>query len=387
MRILHFAFIYNDEFNYQENELPKAHAYLGHQVTVISTQDFAGAINKYQYRQPISNCAPYYIDNVKIIRLPLKFKINYRFSLLKNLYNTIEDEKPNLIFSHGAAILNFRIIRNYIKEHPSCYWCMDFHSDYYNTGTNFISRFYHKYFFRFIIKSVIKYVNIAYYITPLVREFVENIYKLPQNKLKMLPLGFDTSQIDLNQKDKHRKSIRSELNISVDDVVIISGGRIDSEKKTIELIEAFKKLNKKNIHLIIFGKIVDEYKERVILTIDQHPFIHLIGWLNSRDINNYFLAADIACFPGSQSVLWQHAIGCGLPICIKYFHGIEYLDLGGNVRYLVNSNAESIKIALKEIIENRALMDSMARIAIQKGRDYFSYLNIANSIINDLKAI
>ncbi|OFX88790.1 MAG: hypothetical protein A2W99_04795 [Bacteroidetes bacterium GWF2_33_16] len=385
MKIVHITYIYIDGFSYQENELPKTHAQLGHEVTMISTQNFAGSINKSHIHEPVKDKKPYFIDGVKVIRLPLKINIDYRFSVLKDLYETLESENPDLIYSHGGAYLNLKIVESYKKKHPNCYWCLDFHGEYYNTGTNFISRFYHKYFFRFIIKSAFKYANIGYYVTPLVGMFTEEMYKLPKQKLKMLPLGFDLSLVDFENRITHREEIRSKFNIKNNDIVIITGGRIESEKNTVELVDAFKKINKENIHLIIFGKIVDEYKEELEETIANHPNVHLAGWLTTKEINDYYLASDIACFPGGQSVLWQQAIGCGLPLCVKYFYGLEYLDLGGNVRFLYKDDPETISTALNEIIENKELMNSMANVAIQKGCEYFSYKNIAQTVIDDMK--
>jgi 1,2-diacylglycerol 3-alpha-glucosyltransferase len=384
MKIVHITYVYVDGFNYQENELPKAHVQLGHEVIMISTSHYTGAINQSHIHEPINNAKYYYIDGVKVVRLPLKFNIDYRFSILKDLRKTLELEKPDLIFSHGGAYLNLLIVAGYVKKHSDCIWSMDFHGEYYNTGTNFISRLYHKYFFRYIIRSAFKYAKVAYYVTPLVGMFTEEMYKLPKNKMKMLPIGFDLSIVDFDHKETLRNHIRSGFNIKDEDIIIITGGRIESEKNTVNLVRAVIGMGIDNIHLIIFGKIVEKYQHELYTAIDNQPNIHFAGWLNTREVNNHYLASDIACFPGGQSVLWQQAIGCGLPLCIKYFHGLEYLDRGGNVRFLYNDDDLTIRSELKEIIGDRKLMRSMAEVALHEGRDYFSYHNIAQTVIDDM---
>jgi 1,2-diacylglycerol 3-alpha-glucosyltransferase len=385
MKIVHIAYVYVDGFNYQENELPKAHARLGHEVTLISTQNYTGAINKSHVNEPINGHSCYYLDGIKVLRLPLKYNIDYRFSVLKDLYKTLESEKPELIFFHGGAFLNLNTIASYVGTHPECKLSMDFHGEYYNTATNFISRAYNKYFFRFVIKSAFTKMNMAYYVTPLVGQFTKEMYRLPENKLKMLPLGFDPHTIDFENKELHRNLIRSKFNIKNEDIVVITGGRIEKEKNTVELVTAIKEIGLSNLHLIIFGNIVDKYKIELKAVTDDRPDIHFAGWLNSREVNNHYLASDIACFPGAQSVLWQHAIGCGLPICVKYFQGLEYLDIGGNVRFLYNDDVETIKSGLKEVIGNRELMESMAEVAQTKGCNYFSYMKIAQTVIDDMR--
>lgn len=386
MKILHIAYNYIDRLSYQENELPKMQAQLGHEVTMISTQDFAGAINP-SLGEPVKNDTPYFIDGVKIIRLPLKYNVDFRFSVLKNLYQTICNENPDIIYFHGAAFFNLYKISKYKRKNPGCFLCMDFHGEYYNSAKNLASKVYHKYIFRYIIQSCLKYIDIAYNITPLVGQFTQEMYKIPQSKLKMLPLGFDPSIIDMNNKEKIRSDIRSALGIESDDIIIITGGKIDKNKNTVNLIKAIKSLNNNKLFLIIFGNVEEDYIAEIKKETDSLPFIHLVGWINPKEINDYYLASDIACFPGSQSVLWQQAIGCGLPICVKYYYGLEYLDLGGNVKFVYKDDHLSIAIALNELISDQDLIFRMRNIALEKGAQYFSYQNIAQTVINDSKKI
>jgi glycosyltransferase involved in cell wall biosynthesis len=53
-----------------------------------------------------------------------------------------------------------------------------------------------------------------------------------------------------------------------------------------------------------------------------------VGWVKPGEIYQYYMASDVAVYPGGQSVLWQQAIACGLPLICKYWYGCEYLDLG-----------------------------------------------------------
>ncbi len=383
MKIVHICITYLDDFHYQENDLSRAHAEMGHTVTMISTQDYAGATAFIMAKEPPRSSRPYYIDNVKIIRLPIRYNVNYRIATLKDLYKTIEMENPEIIFFHAGASCNLPMIAKYKRMHPDCFLGIDFHSDYYNSATNTFSYFYHKYFFRYILKLCFKYVDNAYVITPLVGDFVQEIYNLPSHKLKLLPMGADVSLIDFAHKDLIRSAIRKKYKIDKEDIIIITGGKLDHNKKTVNLVNAFKAITNRNLHLIVFGSADEDYKKELTAVIADHPRVHYTGWLSAKEIFDLYLTSDIACFPGGQSVLWQHAICCGLPIIIKYLKGLEYLDLGGNVCFLNSDDTECIKETLEGIIESPSVLELMARTARSRGTDFFSYRNIAQTIIDD----
>ena len=98
MKIVHIAHSYLDNYSYQENELPEVQARLGSEVTVISTRDYAHCFNHQVPDLSLLNSYCYYIGQCKIIRLPLKFNVNYRFVMYKGLFKTLVAEHPDLIF-------------------------------------------------------------------------------------------------------------------------------------------------------------------------------------------------------------------------------------------------------------------------------------------------
>jgi glycosyltransferase involved in cell wall biosynthesis len=387
MKIVHIAHIFVDNYSYQENELAEMHAALGNDVTVISTQDFAGALNFNISQKPKKTTLPYFVNGYKLIRLPLKFKINYRFATYKGLYQKLKEEKPELIFFHEIPYFILFTLAKYKKRNPDCKLFVDYHCAYNNSGQNFISRiFLHKFLYRFIISRTKSYVDIFYHITPGTGKFIKEMYKIPSQKMKLLPLGGNLEKLNLGQSDIIKKQIRTELNIQNDDMIIITGGKIGGtsySRQTHNLISAFNQIENSKLHLIIFGSISQDYKQILDSYGKQNPRIHYIGWIESIKMYDYFLASDIACFPGGQSVIWQQAICCGLPLICRYWDGDEYLDQGGNIKFLNLPDANEIKTALIEIINNQSILEKMKEVASTVGRDYFSYKRIAQMVTND----
>lgn len=382
MKIIHICHTYIDGFAYQDNELPKAHAKLGHDVTIISTLDYAGCFN-YSVKQSLNNKI-YYTDKCKIIRLALKYKGNYRFILYKGLYSILKEENPDLIYFHELPYFNYYDVIRYKRKY-NCKLVVDFHCDYYNSARGFISKFIlHRGLYRFINSIAKPYVDKYYAVTPGTIDFVHSMYNIERKKIQLLPLGGDLEEIERINKISSRSQTRMELGITENQLIIVTAGKIDYEKRTTDLIKAYKKLNNKDIHLIVIGPIDYNYKKEISILSNDNSNIHLVGWKTPQEIYRYFLASDLACFPGSQSVIWQQAICCGLPLICRYWPGGNYLDCGGNVAFIENNSETDLCNKIKNIIKSSELLKKMSDISKKYGQERFSYTNIAQKIIDDI---
>ena len=107
-----------------------------------------------------------------------------------------------------------------------------------------------------------------------------------------------------------------------------------------------------------------------------------LGWITPEQANNYFFAADIACFPGTHSVLWEQAVGLGLPAIFKRWEGIDHIDLDGNCIMLDDVCVETIKKSILDVYNNKRLFVSMQESA-KEGIKIFSYYDIAKRAIEE----
>lgn len=406
MKIVHICHNYIDGETYQDNELPEAHARLGHDVTVISTLDFAGSVD-FRVNHSIDNHI-YTLGLCKIVRLPLCYRSNYRFAVYKGLYEVLEKEKPDLIYFHGLPYFCYYDIVRYKKQHE-CKLAVDFHCDYYNSSHSLISKWLlHKILYRSIIQLTHCYVDQYYGITPGTIDFVQEMYGLPVGCIKLLPLGgnlckIEAASISIEATDvkvttktatqktglgkeiwQKKEQMRAFLDLPIHAKLIVTAGKLDEGKKTVELIEACKKLKTIDFRLIILGPIEKKYQQKIVGAAGNDTRILLLGWQQPADIYRYFIAADLACFPGSQSVIWQQAICCGLPLICHYWPGGEYLDSGGNISFITEPSVPRLQILLNELLTHESKLKAMTIISRTIGRERFSYDQIARSILNDI---
>ncbi len=215
---------------------------------------------------------------------------------------------------------------------------------------------------------------------PLRVDFLNKVYGINKNKIQLLPFGADDSLFDSADREKIRSEMRKKLKLKNNDVVIISGGKIDKRKNIHILGNAFIEFVEENkfedIKLIIFGNPVQELKIE-IEKISAHSSVHYVDWISSNEIYTYFMASDVAFFPGTHSVLWEEAVGLGLPCIFLRWTGIQHVDLGGNCVFIESSDLATIKKMLLDISVNKAMLAKMKEVSLNKGPEIFSYSKIA----------
>jgi len=385
MKILHVCLsgYFSEGWSYQDNLIVKAHASMGHDVFVFASQYYRDRLSVRRTKRTNYKTvegATIYRFSYRYDRLPLS--INSEFRLYKHIEETLYEISPDLIMVHGGQFLSIISVTKYLRQNR-CKAVIDYHSDEYNSANNLLSKYIlHRLLWRFLSKKTSKYFNKIYYVAPSVRDFVVKNYHVDTKKLEFLPLGADYDEIQRirNSEIDIRKIVRDRHNISYDSVVFIHGGKINQKKNTNQLLLAFHKVRQKydNCYLFIFGQKencfdLGEFKDGVIY----------LRWLTPAQIYEYYLASDVAVFPGSQSVLWQQAIASGLPLICKYWAGCEYLDLGGNVFFLEKENSDYLANLMAKFIQFPMLRTEMGRISNDNGKVIFSYREIAGRLIED----
>ena len=305
MKIIHLclASFFPDGYSYQENMLPKFHKELGYDVEVIASLvtfdkngnmtylDKGGAyINEYGI--PVTRLE---------YRTPLKFY--RRFRRYVGLYECLEKGAPDILFIHGCQFMDIDVVVKYLKKHSNTKIYVDNHADFSNSARNFLSKnFLHKIVWKHCAHVIEPYTTKFYGVLPARVDFLENVYKLPDKKCELLVMGADDEKVAEAIRSNAREKIRRQYGISEDDFLIMTGGKIDAWKtQTLDLMKAVKLINKKHVKLIVFGSVTQELRAEVQRLSDSTK-VQYIGWIDSKESYNYFVAADLVVFPGRHSV-------------------------------------------------------------------------------------
>ncbi len=385
MKIVHVVIgnSYTDGWAYQENLLPEAHKRIGHEVTVVASTTNSLAPTK----RSQTNNSIYDINGVKIIRIaPTKIFFSNKFSKHDTLYGTLCDENPNLIFVHGLNFLSLNQVSKYKKNYSNVIVFADTHADKFNSilRHKFLNKYLiHRGLWKKIISSNIQNIDKVYYTTEGTKEFAKIHYKIDEKKMFYLPMGGDHIPEREEEIAMIRENVRNEYMIKNNELLIISGGRID-QRKELDIVVNTLKDNEFSYRLLIFGKFVDDRVEKKIISmIEKNKRITFIGWLDKKQTIDLMLSADIAIFTGTQSILWRTAVSCGLPLICRFSEGAEELDLNGNTIHVFTDKLWKWKQVINLIFKAPETLKYMNEKAIENGRPFFDGNRIAQLVIND----
>lgn len=385
MKILHLCLTgsFTDNASYQDNMLAKFHTLQGYEVIVLTTlYSFDENGNLFKYN--IKNTSYTSNDGYKVVRIDNKkgifSKFNSYFRRFKNTYNNIKKENPDILFIHGCQFLDIVYAKKYFKfkrskkEIIKIY--VDNHADYINSAKNWLSKqIQHRVIWRFCAKLIEPYTSCFYGVTPVRCDFLNEMYGIPRNKIKLLYLGVDDTLINLDKREELKKEFCIDNNISINDFLIVTGGKIDTLKNIHLLLQAFKNLNNQKAHLIVFGSITEDMKDIISDLLKQNN-VHYLGWIDTETAIKLFTISDLGVFPGTHSVYWEQVVGCGLPAIFKYWQGMDHIDMNGNCVMLRDVTPESIQLAIENMINNESSYYVIRNIA-KKCSKYFLYSEIA----------
>jgi hypothetical protein len=361
--------------------LPKYHKRNGHDVFIIaSTLSFDENGNA-------CNVVPGRYENeygIPVRRLAYKRHLPAFLAKFLRLYepflDTVEQICPDVMFIHGCQFLDIYKLLPYLRKNKVTVY-VDNHADFSNSATNFLSKnILHKFLWRRCAKAIEPFTRTFYGVLPARVDFLKDIYHLPQEKVKLLVMGVDDEMVESLRGC--REIFREKHGIK-DETVVITGGKIDESKtQVITFLRLMREQEDPSVTVLVFGSIIPGMKDQVLSLCDGKR-IQYLGWLDHLHIYEALISSDLAVYPGRHSVLWEETVGIGLPMVVKRWDGTTHVDLGGNVLFLNDDSRSTMELVMKAAFDQ---LNQMRAIAREKGRDVFSYRNIALRAIQNEQA-
>jgi glycosyltransferase involved in cell wall biosynthesis len=231
-----------------------------------------------------------------------------------------------------------------------------------------------------------------YPIVPSGVTFLNEVYGVPHSEMQLLPLGTDLDFGRRVHEAGEGRRLREALGIGAGDFVIFTGGKLTPFKKTEVLVEAVQGLGRSDVHLLIVGAAGSteaDYLAMLQSAASENPRIHFCGWQNKEGVYRHLDAADMAIFPASQSVLWQQAIGMGLPLVVgdrselMAYSDASYLNRHDNMIILDHTmpSAAQIEGILRELIGDRVRLTRMADGARRTADEMLDWSKLINETL------
>ena len=201
------------------------------------------------------------------------------------------------------------------------------------------------------------------------------------NKRKASVLGIGSvSGVDLNKFKPNlavRNKLRSELNFSEDDVVVLFLGRLTADKGMLDLVLAFAKThaNRPFVRLLIVGpdeeNLLADLQRVATNCIDS---IHHVGFTDTPQ--HYMAASDLLCLPsyreGFGGVVIE-AAAVGIPAVGSRIYGLMDAIAENKSGLLFEAkDVSALNDCLMQLVDNKQLRLRLGQNAKQRAESYFS---------------
>jgi glycosyltransferase involved in cell wall biosynthesis len=202
--------------------------------------------------------------------------------------------------------------------------------------------------------------------------------------------GVDISRFTPSLSTK--KSIRKQLNIDLNDIVLLFVGRLKKEKGVIKLANAFSSVSKihRNVTLVIVGADEEDLKVKIIKILNTSiDSVRLIGFTKKPE--DYMKASDILILPsyreGFGNVVIE-AASSGIPSIVSNIYGLNDAIIDGDTGLLTSTNStKSLEDAMNKLIKEERLRIHMGSKARIRAIESFSQDNMTLNVIKFYKRL
>ena len=381
MKIVHVCISapYIDGWGYQENLLPQYLQKNGVQNYIIaSANDFPSYLSPQEITNIKSKGNNYCLGEIHITRIRTRH-LSTSFLIPFGLHEALNEIKPDVIFHHNFNCTSLPIAACHARKRGIPLF-VDNHADVLNMSHNKIWAFvYYKLLIRLSCKIHQKEIVKTYGVTHARCDFIKDYYGIPSEKIGFMPIGAD---VDLADTIPSKESLRLKYGFKNEDFIMVSGGKMGTDKGTDSLIATVEKLNKTypNLKLVLFGAFTDSCVET---QANNSPVCQTIGWCDRIKTLELLKMADMACWPLHHTTLIEDAISVCTPLMIKKTDTTKHL-IDGNGVWIEKGSVDSIKKALLFILNQNEMQKMALHQSCEKMKLALSYNTIAEKLLRDI---
>ncbi|WP_210127932.1 MULTISPECIES: glycosyltransferase family 4 protein [unclassified Staphylococcus] len=232
-------------------------------------------------------------------------KIDRKISLLgniKSIYRMLKlfkKLKPDIVHTHTPVASVLGRIAAKLAKVPNIIYTA--HGFYFHDGMSKKT-----YFIYFHIEKIIGKICTDYIFTQSREDYLTAkknnfLRKKKQNNYFHISNGIDlNNEFNINNiSEKKIKDIKLKHNIKKGDIIVTFIGRLVKEKGILDLLEAYSKLESKNVKFIIIGSLSDSERDKdtikIIEKYKKNSDVIFTGQISN--INEYLTLSDIYCLP------------------------------------------------------------------------------------------
>ncbi len=338
--------------------------------TIREGYETIGVCSEGEYKEKIEN------DGVVLVDIAIDRKISLsNIASVKDIYKVIKKNKPDIVHVHTpiAAVLG-RIAAKLARVPNIIYTA---HGFYFHENMNslvykilyLIEKYMASFFTDYIFTQSQEDAHLA-----IKGEF------LPGNKIVCISNGVDVDHIfnPININKKDIMNLYNDFNLSKEDKIISFIGRIVAEKGVFDLLEAFEKINRENVKLLLIGGTFQGERDLKILNkikrYESNPNIIFTG--KRSDLHNLLYISDIFCLPSYREGMPRsiiEAMAMQNAVIATNIRGSREEVIDGKTGYLIPLNDPlSIKEKIEKLLDNEILLEYMKKAGRERAVKHFN---------------
>ena len=376
MKIMHLCLsnYYIDNHGYQENLLPAFNLKDGHEVMILASTETFISPHRLGYLKPGEYTNEH---GIRVKRIPYR-RIMPHFVIKKlraypKVYEEINRFGPDVILYHGIGGYEIRTVARYKRTNPSVRLYVDAHSSFHNSAKNLISRrLLHGVFYKLSVRRSLDAIDKVLCTSLETFDFLESMYDIPRELMEFYPLGGIV--VDGKEHDEKRNRIRKQLSLKNGDILFLHSGRLDSKKRTCELLKAFSQVKNEQFKFIIIGSFSPDIEEEAKNLIDSDKRVSYLGWKSGGELLDHLCACDMYLQPGTQSATMQNAICAGCSVMLYPYE--SHKPFLRNNGFFVETVQDMVNVFLK-IESNPSIIEDMRAASYKVAYDLLDYKKLA----------
>lgn len=384
MRIVHVTDWYIPNMGYQENCLPAEQAKLGHEVWIITSDKvppYGGFRQATEHLYPgrFIGVGEFEEGGVHIYRLP-SLEVHDQ-AILIGLIDRLNRLHPDVIHLHGTyAPSTMRVL---ISRGINSKLFVDDHSH----ETNFRTRSVFTKAYLAAVKMIYKMCGdkVSHFlpITYSAARILRDVLNVDGSQMTLLPLGANTALF--RRSTSSRESLREELGLDENDILIITAGKFTRGKDITILLESFSAAVKSNpkLRLLLIGKGTEDYMNELrslMIRLELRDRVMLRDFVPNSELPAYFNAADVGVWPGNPSITVIEAVATGLPVVVPK-DDLAYklvLDSGAGLGF-TRKDVQSLCRSLIALANDRSLRHKTSERCLNLITETLSWEKVAQS--------
>lgn len=227
---------------------------------------------------------------------------------------------------------------------------------------------------KIFLRWVYKHIDKALYVGAQNKAYYKN-FGLREDQLIFAPHAIDNEAFytrAVAAKDSVMKW-RVSLGIENDGIVFLYAGKLDRNKNTSSLLEAFTKVNNKNGYLVIVGNgPMEPFLKKQYAT---HPGIYFLPFQNQSKMPEVYALGDIFVLP-SLSETWglgiNEAMACGKAVLVSDTCGaaIDLVENGKNGFTFQPGKREDLTEKMELCMKDAIEVHKMGKVSYAMIRDW-----------------